>query len=114
MILELPYPPSINHYWLASGHRRYISKAGKAFRREVYCLVKAARAVRLVGDVAVHVELYPPDRRRRDIDNVIKPLLDALQYAEVFKDDCQVAELTVIRSGLVKNGRSVVTVHSVK
>jgi len=35
MLLELPYPPSINNYWIASGHRRFISKRGRDFKLAV-------------------------------------------------------------------------------
>jgi len=114
VIIVLPYPPTINHYYCASGHRRYISGAGKAFRKEVFYRVKCAKAPCLKGEVAVHVTLYPPDKRRRDIDNVLKPLLDALQYANVFKDDAQVAHLTVSRSIQIKGGRTTVEVDAVQ
>ena len=33
--LELPYPVSVNAYWLASGTRRYISKRGREFKNSV-------------------------------------------------------------------------------
>ena len=33
--MYLPYPPSINNYWIASGHRRFISQRGKDFKAAV-------------------------------------------------------------------------------
>jgi crossover junction endodeoxyribonuclease RusA len=42
--LELPYPPSVNNYWQASGHRRYISKEGVAFSKAVAEIVKNEKA----------------------------------------------------------------------
>jgi Holliday junction resolvase RusA-like endonuclease len=38
-----------------------------------------------------------------DIDNCIKPILDALQDAGVFDDDCQVQRVSISR-GLPKKG----------
>lgn len=108
MIVDLPYPPSVNHYWLASGHRRYISPAGQRFRSDAGYLIQAARrgqkATNSRVEVSVSVEVYPPDRRRRDLDNILKPILDALQHSGVIEDDSQVAELRVNRCERVKGG----------
>jgi crossover junction endodeoxyribonuclease RusA len=54
--------------------------------------------------LAVTIKLYPPDRRVRDIDNVVKSTLDALCQAEVFTDDGQIDALFVTREELVKWG----------
>jgi crossover junction endodeoxyribonuclease RusA len=42
------------------------------------------------------MDAYPPDHRRRDIDNLIKATADALQHAGVYEDDSQV-DLLVVR-----------------
>lgn len=54
--------------------------------------------------LAVTINVYPPDKRKRDLDNILKGLIDALQYARVFQDDSQIDMLTVIRRDVVKNG----------
>lgn len=36
------------------------------------------------------MDAFPPDRRRRDLDNLQKPTLDAMQHAGVYEDDSQV------------------------
>lgn len=110
MRLTLPYPPSVNHYWCASGKRRYISHAGRKFRRDSFYLIKAARCPRFEGDVWVSIELYPPDKRRRDVDNVLKPILDCLQYGGVITDDFQVSDLRIRRMSVLKCGQAVVEV----
>jgi Holliday junction resolvase RusA-like endonuclease len=91
--LELPFPPSVNHYWRRVGARTLISRGGRLFRQSVESIL-AARGVRpLDGPLEVFVELYPPDRRRRDVDNSLKALLDALGQGSAYHDDSQIIHL---------------------
>lgn len=41
--------------------------------------------------------MVPPDRRKRDLDNLLKSLLDGLEGAGVFKDDAQIDDLQIVR-----------------
>lgn len=103
--LELPYPPSVNHYWRRVGARTLISRGGRAFRAAV-CSILAARGIRpLAGPLELVIDVYPPDRRRRDIDNLQKALLDALAYGGAYHDDSQITRLTVQRRHVVSEGR---------
>ena len=93
MELELPYPPSVNHYWRRVGARTLISRGGRVFRQAV-CSILAARGIRPIdGALEVEIELYPPDRRRRDVDNTQKSLLDALAHGGAYLDDSQIVHL---------------------
>ena len=58
----------------------------------------------LTGRLRVELLLYPPDRRRRDIDNYAKSLLDSLTKAGVWEDDSQIDELTIKRCEIIKGG----------
>ena len=108
---ELPYPPSVNHYWRRVGARTLISRAGRAFRRDV-CSLLAARQVRpLDGPLAVEIEVHPPDCRRRDIDNLPKALLDALQHGGAYHDDSQIISLSVTKREVVPEGRTEVLIE---
>lgn len=40
-----------------------------------------------------------PDLRKRDLDNLLKQTLDALQHAGIFKDDGQIDQI-LIRRGI--------------
>lgn len=94
---RLPFPPSVNHYWRRVGQRTLISRSGRAFRENVIASVFEQGRTKIVGRLAVTIEVYPPDRRRRDLDNLTKSTLDALAHAGVFDDDEQIDELRLRR-----------------
>jgi len=48
---------------------------------------------KLSGAVSLSVDCYPPDRRRRDLDNLLKSLQDSLVHAGVMGDDSQIRVL---------------------
>ena len=109
--VELPYPPSINHYWRRVGHKTLISREGRRFRASVVAILAAMRLQPLAGDLIVEVELYPPDRRRRDIDNVQKALLDALAHGGAYADDSQIVRLEITKREPVAGGKTVVRIR---
>ena len=112
--LTLPYPPSVNHYWRRAGSRTIVSAQGRRFRKQVAAELAFERVRRFDGRVAVRVIVHPPDRRRRDLDNVLKALLDALaQPGGAYRDDAQIDELEVLRGEVVTGGRVVVTVEGI-
>lgn len=103
--LQLPYPPSVNHYWGQAGNHRFIGKKGKEFRAQVMDAVNEAGIQPLEGRLAVHIALFPPDKRKRDIDNVLKSLLDACEHAGCFTEgDQQIDELHITRRDIIKGG----------
>jgi crossover junction endodeoxyribonuclease RusA len=112
LILNLPYPPSVNSYWRANGHRRFISKEGVAFKQAVADYV-IENNIEKLGDapLSVFISLFPRDKRRTDIDNRIKAVLDSLQDCGVYDDDTQVQFLTVMRMETVKGGKCVVVIE---
>ncbi|MCX5674882.1 MAG: RusA family crossover junction endodeoxyribonuclease [Planctomycetota bacterium] len=107
---ELPYPPSVNHYFRMVGGRMLISREGRAFRTRV-CSTLAAMGVRpLDGRLVVEIEIYPPDNRRRDVDNTLKSLLDALQHGHAYRDDSQIVDLHIRKCAAVDGGRTLVRI----
>ncbi len=71
----------------------------------------AQRVQPVIGRMAVSIEVFPPDRRKRDVDNLLKSLVDALQHAGVFPDDSQIIWLLVYRAAVIRGGRVVVTIR---
>jgi crossover junction endodeoxyribonuclease RusA len=109
--LELPFPPSLNHYYRHLGHVTLISRRGRAYRDAVVALLAAQGIKPLSGPLDLVVELFPPDRRKRDADNFHKCLSDALQHAGVFHDDSQVVRLEIWKRDPVKGGKAVVRIR---
>lgn len=102
--LTLPFPPSVNTYWrhLSKGPlagRTLLSEDGRKYRTAVQQAMVLNR-VPGVGEnrIRVDIEARMPDRRRRDLDNVPKALLDALTHAGFWADDSQIDDLRVWRS----------------
>jgi hypothetical protein len=62
------------------------------------------RVQHLTGRLAVTVDVHPPDRRRRDLDNALKALLDALEHGGAYRDDAQIDDLRVRRGVCVPGG----------
>lgn len=104
--LELPYPPSINHLYRRVGPRTLISREGRRFRERVCLLLAAAGVRRLNGPLCVEILVYPPDRRRRDVDNLQKALLDALQHGGAYRDDSEIKKLTIEMCRPVAGGKA--------
>lgn len=107
--MALPFPPPVNRYWQdpTSGTlagRHLISAEGRAYRDIVANEVLVQRTGKQNGRLAMDVDVFPPDARRRDLDNLLKSLLDALQHAGVVEDDNQFDALTIRRQHRVKGG----------
>lgn len=104
MILHLPWPPSVNHYWERNrnGGMRVGAK-GVAYRREVWATLRGLQGYGQAR-MKVAIELYPPDKRRRDIDNPLKCLLDSLSHAGAYTDDEQIDDLHIVRGPVSKGG----------
>lgn len=85
--IALPYPPSLNSVFkkfnganLSENYRQWRDDAGWA--------LKAQHPLKILGPVAIEVELTAPDKRRRDLDNVgFKAICDLLVKHEIIEAD---------------------------
>lgn len=123
MVINLPYPPSVNHYKKIG--RLIRTKKGKLLQPrvntlktkryffEVFMIVqqfKAFSGFAGLGSarIQMEVDVYPPDKRKRDLDGILKVSLDALQHANVFDDDSQIDRLFVRRRDIIVGGQLIV------
>jgi crossover junction endodeoxyribonuclease RusA len=111
--LTLSWPPSVNNYFATVGRRRIVSAQGKAYREEVFWIVRQQRLNgRFAGArVGISINAYEPKvKRRRDLDNILKAVLDGLTKAGLWDDDVQVDYLRVARCPADGHGRLEISV----
>ena len=96
VVVFLPTPPSANACWRnVPGRGRVRTGAYNEWRSTTAWLaVSQARGRCLTGKFAVEIEVERwPRSRQSDLDNRIKPLLDALQVCGLIVNDSNVEEI---------------------
>lgn len=94
--MTLPWPPSVNTYWRMFNNRMIISEAGRKYRAAVVEQVfLQARGKSTIGPVKVVIEAWRPDNRKRDLDNLLKAVLDSLGHAGIYVDDSLIVDLRI-------------------
>lgn len=116
--LVLPWPPSVNAYWrsfVPKGWTRatvHVSEDGKRYQEAVRCLAEDLRIEPLRGHLKLEVTFHPPDNRGHDLDNRLKPMIDALANAGAFENDVQIREIHAKFGPVAKGGKAVVRVST--
>ncbi len=108
MMLTLPYPPTANLYWRKWRNRIVKSGAAREYQRDVGNLVGPMSPV--AGPVRIVLDVFRP-RRRGDLDNTLKVLIDALK-GHAFHDDAQVAEIVARRHEDPANPRVEISIEA--
>lgn len=118
--LSLPWPPSVNRIWRhptkgRNAGRHLLSEEGRQYRQAVQnTVLNQLRALpRLSGRLSICIVVNPPDRRRRDLDNLQKAILDGLMHAGVYLDDSQADDLRIVRDDVISPGRVFVTLQEI-
>lgn len=113
MRIDLPFPPSVNHYWRMVNGRMIVSAAGRKYRADCQAAVLSQLGLckPLTGRITVGILAHPPDKRRRDLDNMLKASLDALKAANVIQDDSLIDCLIIIRGAVEVDGKLYITVN---
>ena len=94
--LLLPYPPSTNRLWRYSKNGVYRTPVYKAYIKECQ-RVQPAYQLWLHDPVCTPVSMQvwanPPDKRRRDLDNLCKALCDVIVHLGILEDDHWIHDL---------------------
>lgn len=85
--IHLPYPPTLNTSKVPINGRQISSLRYRRWRVEAMAMIAQQRPQRIKGDYRMTIVAIRPDRRRRDLDNIIKPCGDALVNAQIVEDD---------------------------
>lgn len=89
MEIQLPYPPSINSYWRSVARRAILSRrVGNYWEAVVAAVVDQlgfSDAVLLDGPVAVALSIVPSDRKRRDLDNLLKAVINPVVHSHLIR-----------------------------
>mgnify|MGYP003111322504 FL=1 len=91
----LPFPPSVNSMY-AGKARRYKSPRYKKWIAEAQVMAcKQKLPVWVNGPVQVQLDFVKPDKRKRDLDNLAKAVLDFCTDIGIWSDDSQIEHLTL-------------------
>lgn len=109
----LPFPPSVNRLWRNVGNKTLLSAEGREYRKQAaYALLEQrVPCTRMNGCIHVSIVAYPPDKRRRDIDNLTKAALDSLTHSGVIEDDSFIDKLEILRGPVKQGGELKLTVE---
>ena len=95
-----------------------ISPKGREFRDRVILIARNTTgwigSKACFGYLQIAIDVYPPDNRRRDLDNLLKSLLDALQHAGCYDDDDQLWKITIERFKVVPGGKMIIRLSESK
>lgn len=114
-MIKLPWPPSINHYYAVVRGRKILSKRGRQYKIDSSVEMLRQGVSRHTSEkdrYCVVINANPPNKRKHDLDNLIKPILDALTDYGAIEDDSQVDDLRIQRFEIIKDGKIEVLVES--
>jgi Holliday junction resolvase RusA-like endonuclease len=101
--LTLPFPPSVNNLFINAGRKRVRSPKYRAWADEAGALIvvaqtiyrQAGKSIATKGPVRLLYEFQEgQDKRKRDIDNLVKPVNDLLVTHGIIQAD----DNTVVRA----------------
>lgn len=98
LCFDLPMPPSVWKLYRGNGASRSRTKEYNDWIKEAGWMLiqqrnKSRRHKLMLGDIAVTVTAYRAGNKSRDLDNILKAILDLLVNTQTIKDDSQVVDI---------------------
>lgn len=110
-MITLVWPPSVNNYYTIARGRKILSKRGRLYKQQSAVEMMVQRVKKGSSErYSVYIRAYPPDKRKRDLDNLFKAILDSLTEYGAIQDDSLIDDLRIQRFNPVKGGRIEITV----
>lgn len=115
----LPYPPTTNNAYAVRNGRLVKTDKARAYSLDVMSHLLISHAWRhgrnkLTGSERFHVRIsvFPPDRRRRDLSNIEKLMIDSV-FKFLGADDSRIDRLLIERKDVVRDGELVLTLTTI-
>lgn len=100
-IITVPFPPSINRLRTVARGRLITSKVYRDWTVLASSQARLQRPQRIAGHVSVHISLNIGSKRKYDIDNFAKALLDLIdKHLDLIDNDNLVDRLLIDRQGV--------------
>lgn len=111
---DLPYPVncSINHLYNRTKNGCFVNKTAKKYKDNVYYLLHNFKKFGS-QNVQLEIIIHPPDKRKRDLDNILKIVFDSLEFSKIIENDFQIVELCVKKKEVIKNGILKITISEI-
>ena len=110
----LPYPPTANNLYRNVRKGRVKTDHYNAWLAEALAVLRGQRFTYVPGSYRLALVVDAPDRRARDVDNLLKPVSDLLKKAGVISDDSKARKVSAEWSDTppAKPGRVLVYVEA--
>jgi crossover junction endodeoxyribonuclease RusA len=96
LVLKNIRPVSVNMMYRTYRGRVILSKRGREFKNEVGAAIEEMKLNKVLGDIELTIIFSFGDRRRRDIDNYGKAIIDCVKGV-MFEDDSAIMRLVMIK-----------------
>lgn len=109
--VQIPWPPSANRYWRIWNRGLIISKEAREYKKTIRQLSHMWPEWDSDGRLNIQITAFPPDKRARDLDNLLKITLDSLEGAKMFENDSQFDKIEIERGDVFVGGRLNVSIQ---
>jgi crossover junction endodeoxyribonuclease RusA len=93
--LWLPFPPSANRLWRTGSGRVFKSAEYSGWLIEAAVEARKQKFNKFIGAYKLSMTAARPDKRKRDLDNLIKPVSDLLASIGAIENDSQAEQINL-------------------